>query len=186
MEQLPIDIHLLILQNLTLVEILRLCQSNKSLNQICQSPTFWRTLIKRDFIRDLNTNDPKSEYIQLLLRAFARINTMLADGIISSYTTSHTHLGNYTALRNNTRIDSRGGEESWGEIAQKKDKLTSYWYWSRLALSALGTDSKTYDWIGNKVGYYFVNYIDSVKSNISNLEKVVDYMIRYNSGQQNI
>jgi hypothetical protein len=73
LEQLPLEIRYLIVEGLSVKEILEFCLSNKEMNTVCQDPALWRLLVKRDFGFSLRkelvlvyeNNDPKSIYRRL-------------------------------------------------------------------------------------------------------------------------
>ena len=171
--ELPKDVQTHILQGLPVNDILQYCQSNKSISQLCHSQSLWSVLLQRDYKKLPTTRDARSEYVGMLLKEFASIANQEAMIIMSdnNYTNSGLFMDDYNnIIATNSFIQLPPGQVAQPDIRylhEFKRHLTDYWYWSRLALSALGYDTDTYMWMGNKIGYDFANLLDVTRKSIA-------------------
>lgn len=183
-QQLPSEIKKLILSELSVTDILRLCGTDRLTKQICDSEIFWRAIYERDFGELSGRKHPKVKYIHMLLKRFATKAEQKARYATLNIANTGLHSDDYAELRDNMKanpLNQIGPPLNMDieEITMIKDKLADYWYWSRLALSALGYDSDIYRWYGNRVGYDFANFIDIQRqgSNKTDIEALINWLI---------
>lgn len=115
------------------VEIIKLCQTNKAMAQLCNQEETWRFLLERDFPNIKESLNPKKEYFGQVLRKLAiKFNDIATD----------------------PRIGYRNDESAY---------LNHIIYYKNLALSALGIgdDGKKVNIFGNSVGTKLVEYLSN-------------------------
>lgn len=72
LEELPVEVQAIVINDLPVKEILAFCSSSKALKQVCEDPRLWRVLLRRDFKTAFdsgwsfdNVDDAKSLYVEL-------------------------------------------------------------------------------------------------------------------------
>lgn len=138
-------------RQMPLRDLIQFCSTNKEMNTICQDPATWQYLLERDFQVKTRFQDPRKEYVKIVLEKAAE----------KSYQIGY---------RNELLAEDRNSGATY------EDSSTFY----RMALSALGKDISFTNLFGNKVGKYFADYLDDDAHdyNVNILTALIDYVNR--------
>ena len=159
-----INISSEIWKNLPLYDILTLCRTNKSYNQICLDKRTWSYLLSRDFGKQTN-KDPESRYIKELLKKFAKSITLKRQrDLLGWFDNDNIQYDNNLPIH---RLIEEVQNEAFnsadlnkiGIVAELSNMYITDEY---VALSALGLipNEKKYNLKGNIVGEQFKNYLE--------------------------
>lgn len=109
-------------------DLINLCKTNSTMKKICDDPTTWKYLIKRDFGLDIDDEDPQQVYIRRKIYALGLKYNELANLYVDV-----------------VNMFNEGRAPSYLQESQKANYINGIIFNQQIALAALGLDNNVYN-----------------------------------------
>ena len=131
-------------------ELIKYCQGNRQLAEICRDPQTWQYLLERDFGVTKPKRDPRRAYFKKVIRRVAKRYARNAREFASGFVRNDDIWSNFDFHHPNLKADVRDLRDAYVGLAYYSD-----------ALDVLGLRSPRTQLFGNKVGLNFVKTLQA-------------------------